>query len=475
MKTHKLDPCHYYTLPGLSWDAMLRFTGIELELLTDYEKFMMIEKGIRGGLCQVSHRHIKANNKFMKTFDSTAESVFIAFVDCNNLYGLAMSKPLPFGDFQWINLSMNDLLESKEGDEYGYILEVDVSYPSSLHVDHCDLPFLPEQISIGIDQKKLCAHVNSRKQYIVHYIALKQAVEHGLIVEKIHRALRFKQSCWLQPYIEHNTRLRTCSKNAFEKDMYKLYINSVYGKTMENVRERFNMQIVCSDRKMEKMIRKPEFIDRTIFSENLVAIHLKKKKIMLDKPIYIGQAVLDISKTVMYNFHYNVMIPKYGNENIKLAYTDTDSLLYKIVTDDLYDDIYNMIEHFDTSDYPIDHPCYSLVNKKVLGKFKDEANSKIILEFVGLRAKMYSIRMNDHEIKKAKGVQSAALNKYITFDDYLNCLSLNNDHRLINTCIRSKEHHVYTVDINKKALCSKDDKRIVLEDGISTLPIGYKN
>lgn len=473
IRTHKLDPCHYFTLPGLTWDSMLNFTKIQLELLQDYDQILMVEAGIRGGICSVSHRYIEANNQHMDKYDPNKESVYINYQDCTNLYGCAMTKYLPYGGFEWIspdNFTFDNLTGE---DDFGYILDVDIHYPEHLHKQHNDLPFLAEIIEVNA-QKKLVPHLNDRSNYIVHYMALKQAIEHGLVLKKINRILKFKQSAWLKPYIDYNTKLRAAAQNDFEKDLYKMYNNAVFGKTMENIRNRLNMRIVCDARQLEKLIAKPEFVDRTIYSENLAAIHLKKKIIVFNKPIYVGMAILDLSKIVMYDYHYNVMQKKYDADKLKLAYMDTDSLLYQIKTENLYNDMTDMLEYLDTSDYPKDHPCYSIKNKKKPGTFKDEAQGKVIEKYIGLRPKMYSIQLKGKVIKKAKGVQNAVIKKCVDFEDYEQCLFSNISLRFPTNHIRSKIHVISSVEINKLALSPYDDKRIILDDGISTTAIGYK-
>lgn len=472
-KTHKLDPAHYFTIPGLTWDAMLKYTGVNLELLRDYDMILMIEKGIRGGICQASHRYAKANNSFMKDFDPNKESTFISYQDCNNLYGQAMSRSLPYGGFKWCKEEV-DVTTLNEDDENGYILEVDIEYPKKLHKLHNDLPFLPENtLPPGGKNKKLIPHLGSRQTYVVHYLALKQAIAHGLKVTKTHRVLKFKQSRWLSSYISFNTELRKNAKNEFEKDLFKLMNNAVFGKTMENIRKRVNIKLVSNENLLEKLIAKPEFLDVTIYSENLAAVHMMKKSIVYNKPIYIGLSVLDLSKTTMYEYHYDIMIPQFRPENLKLMYMDTDSFIYLIKTKNLFVDMLEMLEHMDTSDYPIDHPCFSLTNKKVLGKFKDEMKGEIIDKFIALRAKMYAISRKDKEIKKIKGISKSVVKNHIRFEHYEESLFSQTTIRTPMVAIQSKKHNITTTEINKIALSPFDDKRKILPDGISTLAHGY--
>jgi len=200
--------------------------------------------------------------------------------------------------------------------------------------------------------------------------------------------------------------------------------NAVFGKIMENVRNHVQL-LMHWDGKYgaEAMIAKSNFHNRSVFSENLVAIEMRKLKVKFDKPIYVGMCILDISKTSLYEFHHEYMLPLY-REKCKIMYTDTDSLIYHIECDDIYDIMKRDIAKFETSDYPIDN-AYSipLVNKKIPGLMKDENNGAIMTEFVGFRAKMYALRVDDKKnTKKVKGVKSNVVAQTITFDDYTRCL-----------------------------------------------------
>ena len=375
LKYYKLDPCHYYTAPGLAWDACLKLTKQELQLLAGYDMLMMFEKGIRGGISHISKRYAEANNKYMKDFDKTKPSTFIQYLDANNLYGWAMSQKLPTHGFKWIDVdipSVLKLLEKKDTNQ-GFIFEVDLDYPSSLWKSHNDYPLAPERVKIDKTDKLICSFL-PKKNYVLHYKNLKQYLEEGLILKKVYRGIKFYQSPWMEPYIRKNTDLRKEAKNAFEKDFFKLMNNAVFGKTIENIRKRQNVELVDNRKKALKLSSKPNFDRATIFDKHLVAVHMKKTEVYFNKPIYVGQAILDLSKTLMFDFHYNLIKNKYG-EKAELLFTDTDSLMYLIQTEDFYHDIKKDIKRkFDTSDYPDNHPSgiKSGVNKKVIGKFKDE-------------------------------------------------------------------------------------------------------
>ena len=487
MKYYKLDPCHYYTAPGLAWDACLKLTKQELKLLTDYDMLMMFEKGIRGGISHISKRYAEANNKYMKEFDKTKPSTFIQYLDANNLYGWAMSQKLPTYGFKWIDVNIPSVLKllEKKDTKQGYIFEVDLEYPSSLWKEHNDYPLAPDRIKLD-NVEKLVSSFLPKKNYVVHYRNLKLYLEMGLILKKVHRGLKFYQSPWMEPYIRKNTELRKEAKNAFEKDFFKLMNNSVFGKTIENIRKRQNVVLVDDRKKALKLSSKPNFDRATIFDENLVAIHMKKTEVYFNKPIYVGQAILDLSKTLMYDFHCNYIKKKYGNR-AELLMTDTDSLMYLIQTDDVYYDIKKDVKkQFDTSNFPDVHPSgiKTGVNEKVVGVFKNEAAANTITHFVGFSSKLYAYLIEilykkygklkepeEEEIRKAKGVKKNVIKKSISFEDYKKCLFSEEVLLKEMNIIRSENHDIYSMTVNKVALSANDDKRLICKNKIDTLAL----
>ena len=400
LKHYKLDPCHYYTAPGLAWDACLKETKQSLQLLKDYDMIMMFEQGIRGRISHISKRYTSANNKYMKDFDETIPSTFIQYLDANNLYGWAMSQKLPTHGFKWIDVNKSKVLKllEKKDTNRGFIFEVDLDYPESLWDSHNDYPLPPEKIKVDKIDKLICSFL-PKKHYVVHYKHFKQYLKEGMILKKVHRGIKFYQLPWMEPYIRKNTELRKLASSSFEKDFFKLMNNSVFGKTIENMRKRQNVNIINNRKMAFKLSSKPNFERLTIFDENLVAVHMKKTEVYFNKPIYVGQAILDLSKTLMFDFHYNYIKNKYGDK-AELLFTDTDSLMYLIQTKDFYQDVNEDIKKtFDTSDYPENHPSgiKTGVNKKVIGKFKDEAAGKQITHFVGLRPKLYTLKVEEKE------------------------------------------------------------------------------
>ena len=470
LDNYHLDPAFYYTAPGLAWDACLKITKVRLELLHDYEMLMMVEKGIRGGVSMISTRYGKANNPYMKDYDPDQPTKYISYLDANNLYGWAMCKPLPTKGFKWMKKE-----ELKNWKSMSCILEVSLTYPEKLHDLHNDYPLAPERLIVN-KVEKLIPNLNDKKKYVIHHETLKLYLSLGLKLTKIHRGITFKESAWLKPYIDLNTNLRAKAQNDFEKDFFKLMNNSVFGKTMENIRNRVDIRLVTRESQAKKLTCKPNYQHHTIFCENLTAVHMKKVSLKFNKPVYLGMSILDLSKTLMYDFHYNYIKPKYG-DSAKLLFTDTDSLAYEIQTEDFYRDISSDVElRFDTSNYPKDHPSGILtgVNKKVIGMFKDEASGKQIAEFVGLRAKLYSYRVEEsYEEKKCKGVKKAVIKKTITFNDYKDCLFDNKPAMRKMNVIRSHLHTMYTETVNKIALSPFDDKRIIQKDNIHTFAYGH--
>ena len=480
LKNYGLDPVYYYTAPGLAWDACLKMTGVNLELLSDVDKLLMIEKGIRGGISIISNRYGKANNKYMKDFNKSELSKYLMYVDANNLYGWAMSQKLPVHSFKWMsnkeleNIFNNQIVQVWE--KMPCILEVDLIYPEELHDLHNDYPLCPERVECDHGVKKLIPNLKDKNNYVVHYKTLMQCLRLGMKLKKIHRGIKFIECDFLKPYIDKNTKLRAQAKNEFEKDFFKLMNNSVFGKTMENIRNRVNIKLVDAGEQFKKLAAKPNYDSRKIFNENLVSVHMKKTSLTMNKPVYLGMSILDLSKIVMFDFHYKYIKLKYGKQ-AKLLFTDTDSFLYEIQTEDFYKDISGDVkDRFDTSNYSEGHPSGipTGINNKVLGMFKDEAAGKVIKEFVGLRAKLYSYKMDEgKENKRCKGIKKAVVEKSIRHEDYKTCLQTGKEQLRKQNIIRSYEHTLYTEEVNKIALSAADDKRYLLKDSYDTLAWGH--
>ena len=559
LQQYGLDPAHYFTSPGLSWDALLKKTGVELELFTDHEMHLFVERGIRGGISMVSKRYAKANNPLVSDYDESKPNSYIMYLDANNLYGWAMSKALPKSRFKWkrVMLTEEEILNKKENAKKGWILEVDLEYPEDLHKEHNSYPLAPEkkvvkkenmsdyqnnlikELDLKIpNSKKLLLTLEDKNDYVVHYENLKFYLKQGMKLKRVKRALEFEQECWMEPYIRMNTEFRKQAKNDFEKNFYKLMNNSVFGKTMENLRNRVDIKIVRSNEKdkIRKLVASPLYARHVIFTNDLVGIDMHKSRLLLNKPVYTGMTILDKSKILMYDFFYNHLKKQYG-EKCELLYTDTDSLLLKIETEDVYKDIKANENFYDTSDYPKEHPLHSTVNKKVLGKMKDECAGTPISEYVGLRSKMYSVMKADESkkgidkikkdfpeteikectcegkkvqaimakdaelfkkiknkhpkaivsqccnmikadeinVRKAKGVKKNVVKKQIKHEQYKQVLFSKEQmwHRM--NILRSEGHEIYGMHVNKISLSPFDSKRWIADDGVNTKAYGYNN
>ena len=272
-----------------------------------------------------------------------------------------------------------------------------------------------------------------------------------------------------------NTELRKLAKDDFEEDLFKLMNNAVFGKTMENIRKHRDIKLVTTDKKRNKSVSEPNYHTMNYISEDLSIIEMNKTKVKMNKSIYLGLSILDVSKILMYEYWYDYMKPKYGND-VKLCYMDTDSFIMSIKMNDFYKDIANDVEkRFDTSNYEVNKPLPTGKNKKVIGLMKDELGGKIITEFVTLRPKTYSYLINDcKEDKKAKGTKKCVIKTMIKFNDYKNFLLEDEVILKSQQSFISKKHDIYTENINTIALSNSDDKRIVSSDKITSYPYGYK-
>ena len=383
----------------------------------------------------------------------------------------------------------------------GYLVECDLGYPEELHDLHNDYPLAPERMCVKADMlsphtkaiyakthnlkpdqeikdetvEKLILNLKDKDKYVVHIRLLRFYLEQGLVLKDIHRVIRFKQSAWLQPYIEFNTSKRKEATTDFGKDFFKLMNNAPYGKTMEDVKGHMEFSLITDTNQYAKAVSKPTYKATTIINENIVGVEHAKKKIKLNKPMSVGVSVLDLSKLHMYSFYYEVLKPRYGDK-VELLYTDTDSLIVNIKTDDVYADMREptMKQHFDFSDYPEAHPNHDKSNAKVLGKFKCETNGKPIKKAVFLKAKMYGLKVAGEKDKlTAKGCPKHTIKKYTSFDVFEHTLLHDQVVNINFNTIRSQKHQVKTLNIQKVGLSNFDNKRWYL-DNINSLAYGHR-
>lgn len=489
-----LDPANFYTAPGLAWQAALKMTDVHLELFTDPDMHLFIERGLRGGISMISQRYAKANNPYVEDYNESQPNNYLMYLDANNLYGWSMSQSLPTHGFRWLSRQEIDSLDIQhigENADEGYILSVDLDYPVKLHDTHSDYPLAPKSFEVkpnmlssyqqellkdlnllDTSTRKLVPNLNNKTDYVIHYRNLQLYLSLGMKVTKVHQVLAFQQDPWLRKYIDFNTKMRKAAKNDFEKDFYKLMNNSVFGKTMENLRKRVEIQLINREQRLLKVTAKPGFKSFKIFNNDLASVELTKQNLILNRPIYVGFSILELSKVLMYDFHYNHIKSRYGRM-AELLFTDTDSLCYNIFTEDLYNDMEQDKDKFDFSDYPSDHFLHDTTNKKVLGKMKDETTSVPMTEFVGLRPKMYSLTFGPNEKRTAKGVSKSVIRSKLRHTSYKQCLFERQSHMETMVTFRSDKHQIHTIALNKTTLSPFDDKRYILNDGIHTLAHGH--
>ena len=434
MRKYDLDPFHFISLPGYAWESMMKFTGVKLEVLSDIDQYLLLENGIVGGISMASQRYVKANIPGTPSYDETKPIKTLAQFDVNSLYPLCMSQNLPVSDYSFISteeIEKLDIMSIPDDGDHGYILECAISIPQHLHSLFNDLPPLPEKVLVkddwlspySIDLKakfqikqnkisKLVPNLFDKDSTTLHYVHLKLCMRLGLRLRKIHRVLRFKQSPWLRTFMDFNMEARRNALNPFEAMMTKTMSNSIYGKCLQSPRGKKDVRLVSNKKTFEKLIRKPNVKTFEIFDENFALVELQRTNALFNNPLPCAFAILDISKSVLYHIFYEKLMKAYSPERLSLFYIDTDSLLVSIENADLFEEMEKYSEWFDTSNFDPSHPLYSTKNKGIYGLLKNETGSNLILEYVGLRAKMYYLLCVDNKEKPVcKGIQKVLLIK----------------------------------------------------------------
>lgn len=490
MNEDGLDPANFFSIPGLSWCAALQSMPRQLQLLKDLEMYDFFEIGIRGGMTFVNRHYARQD-----------ESSQLLYIDINNLYGWALSQKLPARGFQWLT-DAEELMQIQNRplpDEYaghGYVLEVDISIPANLHDKLSDLPPAPcQQTPPGSKVRKLLLTLESKQHYVVHSALLKFYVETmGVTIDRIHRAIKFRQELVFKSYVDKNTAMRAQSSDKFRKDYYKLKNNSLYGKTVECLKKRKTHRLCGNRESFVAQSSKPLFRRAIIIKENLVAAVLNKETICLDRPIYIGQAVLDLSKLRMYKLQYTEL-QKYREQfpgsEINIVAGDTDSFFLEVKHIDLKTQLLPAMQRdglLDTSNFPVDSPLFSRASENKIGLFKDESGGGEYAEWIFLRPKCYSMLHADNSsTHKAKGVLKRTKLTHAQYKEIFDSFdptaaAADNDvmppapKRLCveQRRIGSSNHQLFTTVNNKVALSINDDKRAWTGNNKS-LPYGHRD
>ena len=353
-----INPLYCVSLSGYTWQCGLKYTGINLQTLQDKDMILLLENNIRGGISSVmGDRYIKSD-----------EIKKILYIDANNLYGHSMGEPLPYDEIKFDqNINLEDILNTPDDSDIGCFVEADLTYPDIIKEKTKNFPFAPVNKKINpenlnnymkeirpdtyVQCSKLICDWSDKKNYLIHYRMLKFYVRHGMIVDKVHDITSFKQSRWLEKYINFNTQKRNQSVNDFEKDFYKLLNNAYYGKTMENVKNRLKIKIVKKDdcREIIKQQSKLNFNGIHKSYKNCDSYIYKQNEVLMDKPIYVGFTVLELSKLLVYETYYDKLQPYFGQENIQLHYMDTDSFVLSVNTKHIIKDFKNLEDTFDIS------------------------------------------------------------------------------------------------------------------------------
>ena len=518
LKENGMDPVHFITAPSRSWASAMLMTGQEIDLVKDLNIHLLLEKHMYGGISQISHRYSKANNPYMKDYDPKKPNKYIMYFDANNLYGYCMTMPLPVTAPEKIDKSFSSIKEFYEfinsidvNGKVGYNFLVDLHIPEELHDYYNDYPPAPEHIKVTKEEiskynqelspdgetltSKLLCTLKDKIEYYADFRYLQTMIKHGVQVLKVHEVHKYGMEPFLKAYIDYNNKKRAEAKTQAEKDYYKLMNNSIFGKCIEDVRKRIEFYLACTEAEHEKMVSSYRYKGFGKFNDDMYWTQMSKKTVKLDKPIQIGFTILNLSKMVMFDYYYEYLKPKYG-EKLKLLATDTDSFIFEVETEDFYKDMYkDRSGYYDISDYPKEmrfgngELAFEVKdkdgNKKRLGYFKDEYFGKVIEEFVGLKSKMYSIKAEGEEEgegkRTAKGIKEGVKCRELTHEDYKEVLMSSmggptgeKKEKYVEQCnITSKNHELYTVKENKKALSGYDDKRYVLGDGIGTLAYGH--
>ena len=482
-REYKINPLYCVSLPGYTYQCALKYTDIKLQTLQDKDLILLLENNIRGGIRSVMR------DCYVKSDEDNS----ILYIDATNLYGHSMSQMLPYDEIEmWHGHPdkywnwLEEIINTPDS-EIGYFLEVDLKYLDNIKQKTKYFPFCPENKKIDPNKyneymkpenypklRKLICDWTNKKKYLIHYRMLKFYVRHGMIVEKIHEIISFKQSKWLESYISFNTQKRNKAKNVFEKDFFKLLVNAAFGKFLENVRNRLDLELIKKDN-LKKIINQQSKLTFNGIQKsygNYYSYAFKKIEVVMDKAIYVGFAILELSKLHMYETYYDTLQPYLGQENLQLHYIDTDGMILSMKTKDIIKDLKNLENKFDFTNLEENHELFSNKNKKVIGRFKIETPKNVVIdEFVCLRSKAFSFKCknNDENKNKIKGI-SKSQSKHNKLEEYYNCLFGGEYQRECkNYIIKSINHEMVLQEVKKSTLSIFDDKRCYINE-IESMP-----
>ena len=490
----ELEAAHFISMSHLTWTNALKYTQVKLDIIQDPSMFMLFEGGLRGGITHISKRYSKSSPK---------NNQYIVYDDANNLYGWAMSQKLPTANFKWFeqyqnngNQEFNKLYQQFKNNHQGSVWMVDLDYPEYLHEQHSDYPLAPEKITpfkedLNLNfskyekssnhQKKLICHLKTRFNYIVYDENLKFYIEQGLRILQIHCILYFQEKAWLLPFVSHVTMLREyfsqeSTFSLFKQSICKNSVNMCFGRTIINTRKHTNNTIYSikyDEKKIKRCIQSP-LMKRWQTTMYNVIITKRKPTIRLMQPIYIGFTILEMSKLHMYKYYYQVVKKLY--DQVRLCMTDTDSYILEIKDKNFIKKRrYQNKTYMDTSEFPTHSSLKNMDHCKKLGYFKDETykgkDAQYVNEFVGIRSKMYCLKLENGDCKKAmKGIKDR---KHLNYAEFMKALVNRQSFYCTNRNIQILDYRPCTKKGIKVALNGEDDKRFILYSGLDSSAIGH--
>ena len=488
----QLDILRYVSLPHFSWHAALKKTGARVELFTDPNMYLFIEDSIRGGLVQQTVKFVQANNPALSNYNPEKPISHLLYYDVNSLYAYAMQQLLPVGEYSWSNVSLEELLSHPDDAPYGYVAEVDLDYPAAIHALTNDFPLAPnhafvdrndmsdfqraqaDKLGIAIGKvRKLLLTCKPQQNYIVHYRLLKFYVAMGMRATKLHKAIRFRQSAFLAPYIDYNTEQRRLAQTATLKTLFKLLNNSVFGRTLYNHRRTKSFSLALNGRAFDANARKLTVKHVKLLSNNVALFHHEKNEVKAAFPCIVGSAILDLSKLHVYTLFYTF---KRHLTHVSLKYVDTDGFFLFSKSQNLFQELKTLKnDYLDCSNLSEGHPLfYPPLNAGIAGKLKDETAGAPISEAVFLRPKLYSLKYGiNKESRRAKGVKKSVIARELHHKRFLETLLQSRELYVTQRSIQSRAFTNYTVETRRKALSCFDDKRKQL-NLLQSVPYGYQ-
>ena len=495
-KNYKICPSHFMSGAHLYYNAcLLKMKDERIELMTDYDQFLIIRANIRGGLAGAFLRGHSANNPLLDHFDESKPISYISMWDYNSLYASAQySFQYPTGDYQTLSEPETfDLALIQHDSDTGYLLCVDLAYPTEIKEETRHLPLCPSNEIITYDQlspynkaylkqfnlkypkkvRKLVASQNDKNKILLHGEALMFYLSRGMQLKKIHTVISFKQSFWLKKWVAFNNQLRQDAKTTIEGNCAKAATNYTYGAFGLQKSKYNKLEVVTSADKFEQNLQRKNVTNWHILRDDLMLMTYRPKKVVLDRPLIVSFITLECARVLFYTMYYERLRPIYG-PSLTLAYCDTDSYLMTCTDPQFYEKLGQIKEYLDTSNYPQDHPLFDPSGRQKLNKIKDEHGGKPIAVIYCIRSKVYFVRLGNGQVtKKLKGYPRSALKQLIHDEHFKQCLTEPTRLRHTYTKIDAEGFQLFTKHYNKISLANFDDKMWVISDS-EVEPYGYR-